>query len=191
MAEDGIERSESGAPIYRYDDRERVFELAESDPEALERIEEHLDTFLGSDRIVWHEIISDLVHIDVHIAGPTSERDFYTLVTTGMSDKPMNAPAPDLQYAEILICLPPDWQPPKQGEFLAPGTEDDNHAPIRWLKYLARMPHEYGTWLGFGHTVPNGDPPAPFTSDTQLCCALLLEPVLFGEGFNPPQDTRR
>lgn len=28
--------------------------------------------------------------------------------------------------------------------------------PIRILKFLARFPHEYKTWLGWGHTIPNG-----------------------------------
>jgi hypothetical protein len=51
------------------------------------------------------------------------------------------------------------------------------------LKILARLPHEYQTWLFGSHTVPNGDPPKPFAKNTGLCCALLLRPVLFGEGF--------
>ena len=29
------------------------------------------------------------------------------------------------------------------------------------LKFLARFPHEYHTWLGFGHTMPNGPDYAP------------------------------
>jgi hypothetical protein len=49
--------------------------------------------------------------------------------------------------------------------------------PIRWLKTLARLPHEYKTWLSAGHTVPNGDPPQPFAPETKLCCWLLLPPV--------------
>ena len=27
--------------------------------------------------------------------------------------------------------------------------------PIQMLKFLARFPHEYKTWLGWGHTIPN------------------------------------
>ena len=48
---------------------------------------------------------------------------------------------------------------------------------------LARFPHEYDTWLGWGHTVPNGDPPVPFADNTRLCCALLLQPLLMPPEF--------
>jgi len=44
----------------------------------------------------------------------------------------------------------------------------------RFQTRLARLPHEYSTWLGPGHTVPNGDPPAPFDATTKLCGTLLL-----------------
>ena len=49
--------------------------------------------------------------------------------------------------------------------------------PIRWLKILARLPGEQNTWLGYGHTVPNGE---PFADNTKLCCALLTMPYRFG-----------
>lgn len=37
---------------------------------------------------VWHELVSDLVHLDVHVAEPTPARPYYTVVTSGMSDRP-------------------------------------------------------------------------------------------------------
>jgi hypothetical protein len=61
--------------------------------------------------------------------------------------------------------------------------DERKYWPIRLLKSLARFPHECKTWLGFGHTVPNGDPPAPFADDTDLCCALLLPPVRVPAAF--------
>ncbi|MCU0694504.1 MAG: suppressor of fused domain protein, partial [Polyangiaceae bacterium] len=39
------------------------------------------------------------------------------------------------------------------------------------------------SWLGFGHTVPNGEPPVPFADNTKLCCALLLPPVRVPSDF--------
>ena len=42
------------------------------------------------------------------------------------------------------------------------------------MRYLARFPHEYGTWLGFGHTMPNGDPPEPLADNTRLSGILLM-----------------
>jgi hypothetical protein len=118
--------------------------------------------------------------VDVHWIKPTSTRPYHTLVTTGMSDRPMQAPAraEAFRYAEVLICLPPEWQL-SQADF----EKEQWYWPVRWLKILARFPHEYDTWLGFGHTLPNGDPPQPFAPNTTLCCSLLLPPILAPEGF--------
>ena len=61
--------------------------------------------------------------------------------------------------AELMIALPAEWK-------LADSQLEDErwYWPIRNLKALARLPHEYETWLGFGHTVPNGDPPEPYAA---------------------------
>lgn len=169
-----MERSESGAPIHRYKDGPKDFGLATGDSENIERISDHIERHIGPIARVFHELVSELVHIDVHIVGPTPERNFYTLVTSGMSDKPMRPPEEysDLRYSELMICLPPDW-PMTDGEW----EKDENYWPIRMLKMLARFPHEYGTWLWAMHTMPHGDPPQPFASNTRLCGMILLPPV--------------
>src|SRR5206468_473160 len=46
--------------------------------------------------------------------------------------------------------------------------------PVRWLRWMARFPHEHDTWFAFGHTMPNGDPPQPLTPETKLCAMVLL-----------------
>jgi hypothetical protein len=33
---------------------------------------------------------------------------------------------------------------------------------IKTLRWLAHFPHTYKTWVGSGHTIPNGNPPGPF-----------------------------
>ena len=80
--------------------------------------------------------------------------------------------AEDTPYAELMICLPPTWKL-SEADF----QNEANYWPVRLLKYLARMPHEYLTWLAPGHTVPNGDPPEPFHESTEFCCALLANPM--------------
>ena len=42
--------------------------------------------------VVFHEIVSDVVHIDLLHVPPRRERPFHTLVTCGMSVRPMNVP---------------------------------------------------------------------------------------------------
>ena len=102
-------------------------------------------------------------------------------ITTGMSDKPMHVPdgAEDFRYAELVVCLPPDWKLTKE-DF----ANEANYWPIRLIKSLARLPHEYDTWLGPGHSIPNGgDDPQPYADNTRLCCAIIVPAVRFGEKF--------
>lgn len=175
-----MERSESGAPIHRYQAAEREFEPALGDSENIEEITRHIEEYIGPVKTVFHELISDIVHIDVHIVAPTPERNHYTLVTSGMSDKAMTPPAeyPDLKYSELMICLPPDW-PMSSEEW----KEHKNYWPVHMLKFLARFPHEYKTWLWSMHTLPHGDPPQPFAPDTNLCGMILLPPVTVRSEF--------
>jgi hypothetical protein len=61
--------------------------------------------------------------------------------------------------------------------------DEKNYWPIRLLKTLGRLPHDYGTWLGWGHSVPNGDPPEPYAPGTGLCGAVVIPPFMFKELF--------
>jgi hypothetical protein len=121
---------------------------------------------------------SELVHIDVHLVPPQPERDFHTLVTSGMSDRPMQGPDGPC-HAELLISLPPDW--PFTDEAL---NEDAHYWPIHWLRVMGHFAHAYETWLDWGHTVPNGDPPEPLTPNAPFTCLLLSPPLLAPAEFH-------
>lgn len=172
--------SESGSPIYRHTERKKEFQPVSGDAANIEAISDHIERHLGPVEQVYHEIVSDLVHIDVHLVAATEEKPYHTLITSGMSELPMAVPkgAESFRHAEVLLSLPPHW-PLSQEAF----EEEDAYWPIRWLKTLARLPHEYDTWLGYGHTVPHGDPPEPFAPSTKLCCSLLLSPMLVPDDF--------
>lgn len=175
-----MEEPESESPIYRHGEP-KGFEPA-SGESSIEEISEHIEKHIGEIHMVFHELISDKVHIDIHWVKPTKERPFHTLVTSGMSDRPMNTPegmADDYRFAELSICLPEWWQV-SQEDF----EDEKNYWPVRWLKILARFPHEYDTWLGYGHTIPNGDPAQPFIENTKLNTMLLLPTVVFSEDFH-------
>ncbi|MBJ6367224.1 suppressor of fused domain protein [Snuella sedimenti] len=175
-----MEKSESRSPIYRYTESDkRDFEGASGEA-SIEEITDHVEKHIGEIHKVFHELISDQVHIDVHWVKPSLERPFHTLVTSGMSDKPMNTPeeVEGCDFAELSICLPSDWKISEE-DF----KEEKNYWPMRWLKYLARFPHEFNTWLSYGHTIPNGDPAEPFSDNTQLSTMLLLPTIVFGEDF--------
>jgi hypothetical protein len=102
---------------------------------------------------------------------PDASRPFHVLVTSGMSATPMTtrAGADVAKFAELIVLLPESW----------PVGESDErfYWPIRWLKMLARLPYDFSTWLGMGHTVPNGDPPRPFAPGTERCAMLVLKSI--------------
>lgn len=183
-----IGRSESGSPIY-YHKAAREFEAAIGYEDTIQQVSDHIEQHIGDPAQVYHEIVSDKVHLDIHIVNPTPQRNYYTLVTSGMSDRPMTVPqgAEAYRYAEMMLCLPPDWNMDQNA-----WSDERHYWPIRWLKTLARLPHEYDTWLGYYHTIPNGDPPRPFARNTQLCCAMVFYPVLFPREFHTlPVDEDR
>jgi hypothetical protein len=73
-------------------------------------IERHIEKHIGEISMVFHEMIADIVHIDIHQVPPGKDRPYWTLVTSGMSDLPMKTPegAEDFAYAELMLCLPKD-----------------------------------------------------------------------------------
>ncbi|WP_446214993.1 suppressor of fused domain protein [Micromonospora sp. IBHARD004] len=164
-----------GSGVLRHAARERGWEPAGAgDPDTAEAIERHIEHHFGPIAFVWHELASDLVHVDVHVVAPTPARPFHTLVTSGMSDLPMAVPpaAGVSPYAELMLCLPPDW--PLTAEAF---RDDSAYWPIRLLKTVARLPHEYHTWIGEWHSVPNGDPAEPYAPDTPFV-GVAVTPML-------------
>ncbi len=148
-----------------------------------ERLASHLERALGPSGFVWHEIISDRIHLDVHMTPPTDARPFYVLVTSGMSARPMNVPnempgCENWRFAELCLLLPPRW-PITQEAF----ADEANYWPIRLLKELARFPHDFNTWLGNGHSIPNGNPPTPYAPGIPFTGAVLIPPLPLGPQF--------
>jgi Suppressor of fused protein (SUFU) len=159
--------------------------LAGGDSPSLEIIVKHIATHVGDATTVIHELASQYVHVDVHVVPPRPDRDFYTLVTSGMSNRPMKVPrqvkGKGLEFAELMLCLPRSWET-NPGDAITSETWEKDW-PVIWLRRLARFPHEYGTWLSWGHSIPNGDPAAPFSPDTELCGWVLMEPKLVSDSF--------
>lgn len=156
----------------------------------MQAIEEHVEKYIGEITWVMHEIVSDNLHIDVLIVEPTPERNFYTLITLGMSALPMFVPEDSeiSPYAELMICLPPDWVIKQTEENTDDEPADEkNYWPVRWLKMLARFPIDYKTWLGYGHSIPNGE---HFANNTKLNGIILSPPLEEEEFFCLPLDNK-
>lgn len=135
--------------------------------EQKDRLIEHLRRWLGPVNRVIPPAESG--GVELLVLGPHRHRHWTVLVTCGMGAAPMNVP-PELagfgaERAEIMMYLPPHWNP------LSADPKDS--WPVGWLRLLAAMPREQGTWLGWGHTIPNGRPFAPGCGFTGV---ILLTP---------------
>jgi len=143
--------------------------------EDMDTLESHIEKHFGRFKNVFHEIASPDIHVDIAIIEPSPERNYYVLVTMGMGARKMDVPADmkdyHLERAEIMVCLPPGWK-------LDDLKDEEWYWPVRWLKILARLPKEENTWLGWGHTIPNG---GPLAENTRLSAVMLIYPGAFGE----------
>ena len=136
-------------------------------------IRAHVEQYAGAISQTWHEAEA----LDILVVAANDAHPFHTLVTAGLSDHPMNAPKDEWKRAELCFLLPPSWS-------LERDTWGEGDAwPLKWLVYLARMPRWKNTWLGYGHTVPNGEPPQPVDDSTAACSVMLIPPVSLPERF--------
>ncbi|MFC6650699.1 suppressor of fused domain protein [Paenibacillus rhizoplanae] len=171
-----LAKSEDGTTIYGYDAQDERQITPPSNILYMEDLNEHFNrVFPNRETGVFHELISDIVHIDVNIMDATPDEPYRVLYTNGMSDLPMTLPQEirkeykHLERAELMMFLPADW-PLTQEDFEA----EENYWPIRLMKMLARFPHMYQTWLGYGHTIPNTEDYEPYAANTELSGVILF-----------------
>lgn len=120
----GPARSPSGAAVHRPERKDGAGELTNTATPFLEQISRHIERTIGPAPMVFHEIVSTDAHIDLHIVPPQPHvaadeirplgGDYVTVVTSGMSSKPMNVPPAAKEqgvseYAELMLALPKDW----------------------------------------------------------------------------------
>jgi hypothetical protein len=146
-------------------------QLTETSQGDREKIAAHIASCLGEIDLVLHPVKSNSVHIDINIVRPSERHPFISLVTTGMSDRPMSTSdgvgAP--RYLELLMMLPPRWRLDRDS------LQDERwYWPVRLIQFFANFPHNHNTWLGFGHTISNGNPTRAYAQDTKLCGSIVL-----------------
>ena len=111
---------------------------------------------------VAHSTDLQSVHVDIYQFAPTAAHPFWILITGGMSD--LRQPAleeprkPIAPRAELMMYV----RQPKPWMFSV-------------LKGLAEMPFKFGSFLHWGHTVPNG---MPMTADpSELTSFFFVRPA--------------
>ncbi len=140
-------------------------------PEEMAAFEKQLEERFGKVRVVWHEIVSPDVHLDIFVVDPPDGSAVY-LFTCGMGAYLMSVPeeqraAGVAERLELMVTLPNDWPLGFMEQ-----KKDANYWPTRMLKDIARYPVENATLIGAGHTVQM---PSPYAK-TKFETILLLPP---------------
>ncbi len=160
--------SKGGSSLIKYGDgdapRPEIGFLAESTLANTEDRERVYSELFGESDMVLHELLPLIPHVDVYRFPPHGKRDFFTFVTGGMSDLPMNAPTElgvDYRRAELVFY----------------STENrDEYSQL--LRRMAHFVHDNNTWLHWGHTMPNGQPPEPLFGTSQLDTLFFMPSIV-------------
>lgn len=127
-----------------------------------------IEARFGSITQVLREVVSQDIRVDLCVIAPGPDRPYQTVITRGMGAREMRIPEDTqdhaLPRAELVFMLPEDWDLHSRNECW--------YWPLRWLKLLARLPGEEDSWLGWGHTVPGGE---PFAENTDFSALILLD----------------
>lgn len=154
---------------------------ADDDPQTL--VARHVERYLGPIQTVIRRSDSVRNRIDILHVAPGERHDFHILVTCGLSAQRMNVPVDlqyaDLEFAELMMCLPADWNLDESCH-----RDPERYWPIQLLQELSQLPAHHDTWLGPGHTVPNGEPAEPYSNDVRFSCALIVPPIAVPTGFD-------
>jgi hypothetical protein len=153
----------------------------------MERFEAHCARHLGPFEMVIHEVISEVVHIDLLPFAPTEARPNWVFVTMGMSALKMKTPrrfglfSATPEYGELMMVAPADWigdlddfQKGEQGERL--------FRPFGALKSIARYVHQCETYFTHGHTIAWADDTMD-AGAARFPAAILHRPVRFPKGL--------
>jgi hypothetical protein len=163
-----IGESKGGSRLSKYGGGEtpkpQIGFLEESTLKNTEDRERVYAELFGESDTVLHELLPLIPHIDVYRFPPKGNRDFFTFVTGGMSDLPMNAPpelGADCRRAELVFY-----------------SAENRDAYPELLRRLAHFVHDNNTWLHWGHTMPNGQPPEPLFDTNNLDTLFFMPSIV-------------
>ncbi len=135
--------------------------------EQRETIEKHIEKHFGEIRNVFSEKDPEFIQLNINVIPPSRENPYYILVTSGMGAHIMNVPEDlkdkHLERAELIICLPPDWD--------LDSDKLEYYWPLKLLSLLSRIAIEENAWLGWGHTVDYG---TGFADNTDFCTVMII-----------------
>lgn len=120
----------------------------------------------GEPQHIWHEKSDERPHIDIYCFKPgIGGRDFYTLVTAGMSDIAMKLPSD----------MPQEMRMPRVELVFYCSEPKTEYA--EFLRRLAHYVFDNDTWFGMGHTMETSNT-ALLQRDDIDALLFLLTPVI-------------
>lgn len=171
----GAEEPRPAGPPVVLVERDRLPEKAatksDGDPVLIEAIGRHVGRAVAPVTLVYHDRDRRWIHLDVHIVPPAPDRPHFTLITSGMAERPLRGAAivgrdRERLWTELVMSVPRDWRF-GEGSLADPRW----YWPIGWLRSLARHAHRTGVGYRAGETIgplsPAGFPKAP-TFDAAL-----------------------
>jgi hypothetical protein len=135
---------------------------AYSDEEVIS-LEMFIEDNIGEYNNVLRDISTTDISCDLLLIPPNDEHEFYTLVTCGMGAHKMTVPSDEFyDRAELVLCLPKSWH--------VKSSNEKWFWPLRLMKSLAHLPILENSWIGWGHTISNGE---PYFDNTELSGVIL------------------
>src|SRR5579859_8301074 len=162
------ETSPGGSIIHRYKDKwlpSRMGFTDESSAKFAETPNEVYGRLFGKVQGLFDEALPRSPRIQVHTYHRSGQdgRSVCALVTSGMSD--------------LEMTIPSGTKAPRRVELIFYCSEPRQEY-LETMQWLAHFPHDQRTWVGSGHTIPNGDPPAPFFGSSILDTFLFIPPIV-------------
>ena len=169
------EKSPGGSNIIRHENRHESWKtrigFTKESAEFAEARESVYERFFGKAASVFHEVIPLIPHIDVYTFDRGHNgRNFYTLVTGGMKNLEMSVPV------DVRRKRWPDGAA-RRVELIFYCSEPKEEY-LKTIKWLARFPHDWKTWIGPGHTLPTENIPAPLWGNPVLNTILFMPTIV-------------
>jgi hypothetical protein len=159
-------KAPDGTNIVQHENIETKFGVTKGTAGSVQAREAVYARLFGTPLSVSHEAFPLVPHIDVYtFRRSQGDKGVYSLVTGGMSD------------LEMTLPRRADKDAPRRVEliFYCSEPRDEYISTLRWV---AHFPHDSKSWLGHGHTMPNGNPPEPLWGSTALDTLFFLPPIV-------------
>jgi hypothetical protein len=144
------------------------------------QVRAHIEKHLGPVSRAFDAPASEASDVSVLFIPEQPTRPVHTLITLGLSDRPMNAPSGKSgpRHIELMMTLPRTWKLDEKSL-----GDERWYWPMRELFALARKPQVEGSWLGWGEVIPNGEPPQRYAPNTKLAGAVIVPSLLVPQDF--------